>query len=499
MTLKDYVTVLRERWLLVVLGLVLGLGGGAAVAFGTTPQYSASTTFFISTPMSQADASTQAAYQGTLLSTQRVKSYTSLATGESMRRSIGGVLGSPVADGVLTAAAKPDTVLLTISAEDPSPARALKIVELAATNFTKMVAEVERPATAKGTPLVTARQVEVPSLPAAPVSPRKGLNLALGFLLGLMAGGGAAIGRHALDRSVKSGAVASEIVGAPVLGVTTYDKSLRFAPLIVHDYPRAPLAEAFRQLRTNLQYVDLDQSRKLVVVTSSLPNEGKTSTTCNLAIAMAQVGRKVLLVEADLRRPKAGEYLGMENAVGLTDVLTGEIDLFDAIQPWGEEATMDFLGSGPLPPNPSEILASPQMQEVLVRLATHYDVVLFDAPPTLPVADAAVLATNCHAVLFIARHGEVRIEQMHAAVEHLNRVEAQVSGVVLTMAPRSKQKGGYGYGYGYGYGSYAPAPARSHHAAEPKEEVAVAAKSGRLRLPRSRKPEDVETSATTAS
>jgi capsular exopolysaccharide synthesis family protein len=469
MTFKDYVSVLRARWLLVVLGLVLGLGGGAGVAFGSTPQYASSTTFFISTPLT-GDATTQAAYQGSLMSTQRVKSYTSLAVGESMRDAIAHDLGYPVPKGALSATAKADTVLLTITATNTSPTRALQIVQSAATRFTALVAQVERP-NLISLPLVTARQVEAAKLPTVPVSPRKKLDLALGFLLGLMAGVGMAVARHTLDRSVRSGEVAAELIGAPVLGATSYDKSLRSAPLIVHDHPRAPQAEAFRQLRTNLQYVDLDQSRKLVVVTSSLPNEGKTTTTCNLAIATAQAGRRVLLVEADLRRPRAGHYLGLENAVGLTNVLTGEVDLDDAVQPWGD-GNLHFLGAGSLPPNPSELLASAQMETLLARLAARYDLVLFDAPPTLPVADAAVLASRCHSVLFVARYGEVRIEQLRAAAEHLHRVSAPVSGVVMTMTPRAKNRDGYGYGYGY---------------SEMPVEAADKGKVGGLKLARSRR------------
>jgi tyrosine-protein kinase len=218
----------------------------------------------------------------------------------------------------------------------------------------------------------------------------------------------------------------------------------------VHEQPRAPLAEAFRQLRTNLEYVDLDQAHKLTMVTSALPHEGKTTTACNLAIALAQSGKKVILIEADLRRPKAASYLGMENAVGLTTVLTGQVALELAIQPW-RGGLMDFLGSGALPPNPSELLASSKTAAVLTSLSARYDAVILDAAPTLPVADAAVLAAHCHAVLLVARHGWVRAEQIVAAAETIRRVGAPVLGVVLSMVPRSKH-GSYSYQHAYGYG-----------------------------------------------
>jgi capsular exopolysaccharide synthesis family protein len=446
MNFRDYLTVLRERWFLVLLGLSLGLGLGGAAAFLSTPQYASSVKFFISTPDLGKDVNQ--AYQGSLLSEQKIKSYTDMATDRRIRQQVADELGFPIAPGVISASAKPDTVLMTLSAKDASPARAKQIVDAAAKDFSNLVAEVEQPE--QGTPLVVARQIQDAQVPSAPISPKRNTDLALGLVLGLMAGMAAAVARHTLDRSVKSPDVLAELVGAPVLGATQYDPGIKGRPLIVHDQPRAPLAEAFRQLRTNLEYVDLDHTNKLIVITSALPHEGKTTTACNLAIAMAQAGNRVALVEADLRRPKAAEYLGMENAVGLTTVLTGQVNLDVALQPWGG-GLLDFLGSGALPPNPSELLASAQMASVLAELNRRYDVVIFDAAPTLPVADAAVLAAHCHGVLFVSRHGWVRAEQVKAAAETIRRVSAPIFGVVLSMAPRSKRGGGYSYQYGYGY------------------------------------------------
>jgi capsular exopolysaccharide synthesis family protein len=446
MNFRDYLTVLRERWFLVLLGLSLGLGLGGAAAFLTTPQYASSVKFFISTPDLAKDVNQ--AYQGSLLSEQKIKSYTDMATDRRIRQQVADELGIPIAPGVISASAKPDTVLMTLTAKDASPARAKQIVEAAAKDFANLVAEVEQPE--QGQPLVVARQIQDAQVPTMPISPKRNTDLALGLILGLMAGMAAAVVRHTLDRSVKSPDVLAELVDAPVLGATQYDPGIKGRPLIVHDQPRAPLAEAFRQLRTNLEYVDLDHTNKLIVITSALPHEGKTTTACNLAIAMAQAGNRVALVEADLRRPKAAEYMGMENAVGLTTVLTGQVNLDVALQPWGG-GLLDFLGSGALPPNPSELLASAQMASVLAELNRRYDAVIFDAAPTLPVADAAVLAAHCHGVLFVSRHGWVRAEQVKAAAETLRRVSAPIFGVVLSMAPRAKRGGGYSYQYGYGY------------------------------------------------
>lgn len=449
MSLREYVSVLRDRWLIVLLGLVLGLGGGGAVAFLSTPQYSASATFFISTPAVAGQDAAQT-YQGSLLSAQKIKSYTQLVTGRRLRDAVSERVGGlPLKAGAITASAAPDTVLLTLTATDPRPWRARLIATYAGDSFAALVAEIEKPA-GKGLPTVIARQVQAPELPTVPVSPRRTLDLILGALLGLLAGIGMAVGRHHLDRSVKSADVLAELVNAPVLGSTAFDPAVRTHPLIVHDQPRAPLAESFRQLRTNLQYVDLDNSQQLIVVTSPLPDEGKTTTACNLAIVLAEVGRKVLLVEADLRRPRAAAYLGLENGVGLTTVLTGAATLEQAIQPWGD-GLLDFLGAGALPPNPSELLASHQMGVLLEELHNRYDVVLIDTPPTLPVTDAAVLSAQCHGALLVVRHGKATADQAKAAAESLHRVSATLLGAVVTMTPRSKRHSGYAYAYQYGY------------------------------------------------
>ena len=484
MNFRDYVAVFRERWLLVTLGLVFGISGGSAIALLSTPQYTSGVTFFVSTPTASGQDAVQA-YQGSLLSAQKIKSYTQLATGPRLREQVERELGEQVGPGAISAVAQPGTVLLDLTVTDPSPRRAQAIARVAARAFAALVAEVERPVKG-GAPAVAARVVQPAMLPAVPVSPRPLRDLTLGALLGLLAGAGTALGRHVLDRTLKSLATLADVVGAPVLGTTVYDAGVRSRPLIVHDQPQAPLAEAFRHLRTNLQYVDLDHARKLIVVTSPLAEEGKTTTTCNLAIALAQAGCKVAVVEADLRRPRAAAYLGMENAIGLTSVLTGAVTLEHALQPWGG-GILDFLGAGGIPPNPSELLASDRMGRVLDELNERYDVVLFDSPPVLPVADAAILAARCHGALLVARHGKSTVDQARAAAEALQRVSATLFGAVLTMAPRSKRHSEYAYQYGYASADEPrrPAPPISSGPAEPRPEPGPG-RPGHRRVPTAR-------------
>jgi non-specific protein-tyrosine kinase len=262
------------------------------------------------------------------------------------------------------------------------------------------------------------------------------MALALGFVAGLAVGVAMALTRNALDTSVKSPEALRDASGAPNLGTIAHDAQVPRRPLTVHEDPQSPRAEAFRQLRTNLQFVDVDKPRKVIVVTSSMPTEGKTTTVTNLAIALASAGTRVLLIEGDLRRPKVADLLGLERAVGLTSVLSGRVEVEEVIQPWGG-ALFDVLASGPLPPNPSELLASRQMEALLGALRERYDAVLIDTPPLLPVTDAAAVAPATDGVLLVCRFRRTSRPQVESAAAALDAVGARVLGTVFTMVPSS--------------------------------------------------------------
>ncbi|MCA1721071.1 MAG: CpsD/CapB family tyrosine-protein kinase [Actinobacteria bacterium] len=222
----------------------------------------------------------------------------------------------------------------------------------------------------------------------------------------------------------------------------------------MQDKPRAARAEAFRQLRTNLQFLEVDEPVRSFVITSSVPKEGKSTTACNLAITLAQAGVRTLLIEGDLRRPRIADYLGLEGAIGVTNVLIGQVPLQDALQPWGN-GTLSVLASGPLPPNPSELLASRGMHELLAEVEKSFDMVIIDAPPLLPVTDAAILSTMTGGALLGVRCRSTKRDQLRRAADALEAVDARVLGAVLNMVPRRGPDAYYSYGYGYGgYSTY---------------------------------------------
>lgn len=451
MELRDYLGVLRKQWRLVALCTLLAVAAALALTAQATPQYRTSVKFFVSVPSDD----TTSAYTGGLFSQQRVKSYADVIAGESTAESVAGALPglSPEdVEGKITAVAVPETVLLTATVTDTSPQRALAIAQALAERFPDMVLELERRGDGLPPP-IQARVTEEPQLPSVPFSPRPVRNLALALVLGLLLGIGIAVLRETLDNTVKDPDDVREATGAATLGAIAFDSGASKRPLIVQDKPRAPRAEAFRQLRTNLQFVQVDRPLRSFVITSSVPKEGKSTTACNLAITLAQAGVRTVLVEGDLRRPRVADYLGIEGAVGLTTVLIGRAELADAVQPWGD-GTLHVLPSGPIPPNPAELLSSAGMRQLLQQLTTDFDMVIIDAPPLLPVTDAAILATMTDGAVLNVHAAATRKDQLRTAAEALQAVDANVLGAVLTMVPRRGAGSGYGYGYGYGYGGY---------------------------------------------
>ncbi len=205
----------------------------------------------------------------------------------------------------------------------------------------------------------------------------------------------------------------------------------RTSTLITITNPRSPISEAYRTLRTNLEFTSLDKPIRSMVVTSAAPEEGKSTTLANLAVAVAQSGRKVILVDCDLRRPALHQIFDVRNAPGFTDMMRDDALMS---QPPLQETVVPnlyLLPSGTLPPNPAELLGSRRMSEVIAALQQHAEMVLFDAPPVIAVTDAAVLASKVDAVLLVVSAGKTKREHAKKAKALLEKVNAHLIGTVL--------------------------------------------------------------------
>jgi len=446
--LHDYLLILRKRWMSILLITWLAIAGAAIWTLFITPTYQAESQVFVSV---STGGSTSDLLHGSNFTQSRVKSYTDLVTRPRVLIPVIEDLGLAITPAQLAksiaADAPLDTVLINITVTDTNPKTASDIANATAESLGTQVTALEKPAGTQQSP-VHISSTQTATVPTTPAAPNPKVNLALGLLLGLAVGFLLAVVREVLDTKVRSEVDVQKITNASVVARIGYDDGAATHPLIVQSNPHNHRSEAFRRLRTNLQFLDIEDQPKTIVVTSSLPGEGKSTTAINLAITLADAGSRVALVDADLRRPSIAEYMGLAGEVGLTTVLIGRADLQDAMQPWGD-GSLNVLPSGQIPPNPSELLGSGSMAKLLYLLASQYYIVLIDTPPLLPVTDAAILAKITGGAVVVAAADVLNRQQLADGLGALKDVGARVLGVVLNRLAY-KQTDAYSY---YNYAS----------------------------------------------
>jgi succinoglycan biosynthesis transport protein ExoP len=434
--LQDYFRVLRKRWRIVVMATLFGVLLTGSYAYLSTPQYQAETELFVAPRVGGTSADLA---NGATFVQDRVKSYAQVIGREIVLRPVIDELGldESVQDlaARVTVTAPTDTVLLRIQVTDITPAAAAEVANAVAEQFQSIAGRLE-PARADTGSVVTITVVEPAVPPTAPFAPDKKLYIALGVLAGLALGLGLAVGRERLDQRIRRDSDVKRFGDLPIIGHIPADKGAAKQPLIVGTSAQGARAEAFRQLRTNLQFLDVPFDRRSFVITSSMNSEGKTTSAINIALTHAEAGLSVCLVDADLRRPSIAAYLDLEPTTGLTDILVGKVPTENATITWGL-TTLDVITSGPIPPNPSELLSGEAMQLLLTGLANLYDVVIVDAPPLLPVTDATILAKRCAGAIVVVgcgKHGVTRT-QLGRSLNSLAVVEAKVLGIVMNRVP----------------------------------------------------------------
>lgn len=297
-------------------------------------------------------------------------------------------------------------------------------------------------------------RVEDAIAPASPIRPRSLMNAALASLISLALVVGLIFLVEALDDSLNPEMVTRQF-GLPVLGVIARYQP-NGSPLIVKSQPRSPVAEAFRSLRTNIQFASVDKPLRTLLITSPSPEDGKSTVAANLSVSLAQSGQRVALVEADLRRPQVHKKLGLLNRVGLSGVFVQPHSILNGALQKTEVGNLVAVTSGDLPPNPAELLGSGRMQDILSQLSEHLDMVVLDTPPVLAVTDAVVLATRVDGVLLVVKPGKTKTAAFRQALEQLQRVNARVLGVVLNDVQLKSSRYRYSYyrGYYYTYHKY---------------------------------------------
>lgn len=455
MEIQDYLKILKARWIIIAVTVVVAILGALGASLMTTPLYQSSARMFVSTT---GGSTVGEAYQNNLFSQQRVASYSELVTSEALAGRVLDVLPLDLTPTALvakiSASSTPDTVLFDITVTDASPARARDIANATADQLVEQVRELETPE-GGGSPSAGVKIFQTAAASGDPISPKTQRNLALGAALGLLLGIALAVLRDRLDNTIKDRREIESISGKALVGTIPFDKERKTHPAVdFQDLAQSSSAEAFRELRTNLQFLEVDHPPRVIVVTSAIPSEGKTTTAVNLAISLAEAGHHVALVEGDLRRPRVSKYLGLIGSVGLSTVLAGQAKVDEVLQPTRYEG-LQAMASGPIPPNPSELLGSEASRAMLAELRSKFDYVIIDGAPLLPVTDSAVLTTHSDGALLVTRYGHTKNNELSRAIGNLETIGAHVLGVVLALTPSKK---GDMYSYSYNYSADASLP-----------------------------------------
>ncbi len=460
MELKLIYQVVKRNLLLVLICTSLSLTVSTFLTLSATPMYSASTQLFVSTPASALDISSLAI--GSSFGNQRVSSYAKIVNSEITLSPVIEKLGLDISPRDLANQVQVqnplDTVLLDITVIDKNPVLASEIANSIGEQFSLTVGELEL-----GSDQNTAIKVSVTvpaQVPLVPSSPNKRLNALIGFAVGLVIGVGLALLRLAFDNKVKN---QSHLGGHNLLATFMFSRDQESEPLITSLSPYHERSESFAQLRLSFQNAlktsfPGNRSGVVVVVTSALPSEGKSTVTSNLAISLSKAGKRVLLVDGDLRRPTIEKLFESElitskkwsKQIGFTQLIMGNRHAA-ALHVSTKHKGLSILCAGSIPPMPAELLLSAKLKPLLVDWRKKFDYVLIDSAPLLPASDSAILAAQGDAVLIVVRANATRTAHFNRASNMLEELGLKTIGVVLNMIPIGADGEEYGYGYGYGY------------------------------------------------
>ena len=435
----------RYWWVVCVCTLV-----GAVCALGYSlnaePIYKSTAVLYVT---AGGEDSTAAAYQGSLASQQRVMSYAKLIESdavvqEALTRS-GADISLTEARASLTASAPADTVLLSVSAQNDNPVVAARLANGAADAMVDYVAKLEAPDSG-GTPLAKVTVVTPAKPSSSPVSPDTVRNIVVGCLVGFVVGLVGLVSREVFTGFIRTEDQLSEVSLSPVLGAIPNDSRVETGLPLDFAGGASDSAEAFRKLRSALEFSRVDDPVTVVGVTSALAGEGKTTTAVNLAAASAASGRRALLIDADLRRSEVAVRLRVSGDVGLTTWLRDGGEVSDFIQPTGVQG-LDVLVAGPVAPNPSELLDSGRLGELLKEVSERYDFVVVDTAPIGPVADTLGLVSRVDGIVLVA---SARIGRVGPFLRSTHAIESR-GGVVLgsVLANCTRADGSFGVYGGY--------------------------------------------------
>lgn len=456
--LRDLLAMLLRRWWLIVLCALLA--GGTAYGYTRyfmTPVYVASNMLFLG----KEDTRIPMDLITVEVNNQLIVDYRELLRTKMVSREVIAQLDLDVPESIIRRGVGVNVIsnsrMFSISFTSPDPQFATEVVNKLAEVLVVKAKEI-----IQVNNVVVIDRAEVPTSPVGPDARR---NTMLAALVGLMAAVGIIFLLEFLDRTFKKPEDMERRLGVAVLGeVPEFEGEPRVSKrkrqqqlkkvvqpevrtlsrnLIAHSHPKSAAAEAYRSLRTNLHYISVDKPLRSMVITSPSISDGKSTTAANIAISLAQSGLRVLLVDGDLRKPKLHRYFALKNASGLTSLLADDASLEAVVQTVPEIPNLEVITSGPIPPNPVEILISDRLRQVLEQLAATYDFMVIDSPPAAQVTDSAILSKLTDGALLVVSAGETGIEATIRAMKALNTVQANVLGTLLVKVAYEKNKAYY--------------------------------------------------------
>ena len=440
MELLELLGLARRNWVSLLLATAAGLGIAAAVSLMQPVLFRATSTGYVVAGSSE---SVSDAVIGKNLAADKAETYLPLVSSRSVAKAVADELAISSSEVLLTGTNEGVIFNVVATASSADLAREMADAGIRATSIAANQLETLTVSGAStGQTVVKIVPVELALTPTSPVSPRWGLNLALGLALGILGGFGFVVLRRTVDRRVRVTADVEELTGAVALGVVPSDPELAGMPSL--NGRHTPAAEGLRKLRTNLRFVGVDKPLQSFVVTSANEGEGKSTIAANLAALLADSGRPTVLIDADMRRPRVATLFEMDNSVGLSQVLVGAADLPSSLI--AVKDNLDLLPSGQTPPNPSELVGSDRMR-LLIRELSKTRVVVIDAPPLLPVTDAALLSTGVDGALLVVGYGKTHKEHVALAARNIEEAGGRLLGFVLNQVPK-KVAGAAAYGYG---------------------------------------------------
>jgi capsular exopolysaccharide synthesis family protein len=438
--IREVFFTLLKRWYIIAICFIIAAGSSYAVTkFYLKPVYEAQTTLFLGKESEKVSLS----FADIQVNSQLVTDYRELLKSNLVAENIQQKLGVDVKKfkSCVNVQTVKDSRIFRISYQDTDPKLAADVVNELAIVIKQMATDVIQ--------VKNVKVIDTAKQPEFPVSPNKKKNVGIAGFLGLALGAALIYLLEMLDYTFKKPEEVEKQLGLNVIGVVPKfeggkrgkaekkdQKKLEqdyLKNLITKNDPKAPASEAFRELRTNLHYISVDKELKTIVVTSPSLGDGKTVTAVNMAVTLAKSGEKVLIVDADLRKPKVHYYFGIKNAEGLTNMLTEDKESkklktssIDGVP------NLSILPSGPIPPNPAEILSSNRMRQMLENLKSEYDVIIIDTPPVGQVTDAAILAGITDGAVLVVASAQTRIDMAKRAKKALNSVNSNIVGTVLT-------------------------------------------------------------------